>query len=95
VKVPRDLDLTNIALVKRRLSEIIIYEVKSTRKPLKADFGSFFFALSAAELLVAQGLKEQFRFAFVNTVTGAHMDLTLREVFARARGIYATWSISF
>jgi len=31
----------------------------------------------------------------VNTRTHAHVELTLREVFARARGIYPTWSIQF
>jgi hypothetical protein len=57
--------------------------------------GLYFFALTAAEVLVAQSLKSQFRFIFVNTVTGAHIELMLSEVFARDRGIYPTWSISF
>jgi hypothetical protein len=52
-------------------------------------------ALTAAEVLVAQSLKEQFRFLFVNTVTGSFLELRLNEVFAKARGIYPTWSISF
>jgi hypothetical protein len=46
-------------------------------------------------VLVAQSLKKQFRFVFVNTATGEHLEMNLQEIFARARGIYPTWSISF
>lgn len=53
------------------------------------------FILPTAELLVAQNLGARFRFAFVNTLTRAHIELTLPEIFARARGIYPTWSIQF
>jgi hypothetical protein len=40
-------------------------------------------------------LKGQFKFVFVNTVTGEHMEMTLAEIFSRAKGIYPTWSICF
>ena len=52
-------------------------------------------AQTASEVLVAQSLKAQFRFIFVNTVSGVHLELQLNEIFAKARGIYPTWSISF
>ena len=74
---------------------VTVFEVKSTKKRLKADFSAFFFGLSGAEVLVAQSLKGQFKFAFVNTTSGDHMELTLAQIFAKARGIYSTWSISF
>ena len=48
-----------------------------------------------AEVLVAQSLKERFRFIFINVTSGAHMELRLPEVFGRARGIYPGWSLSF
>lgn len=46
-------------------------------------------------MLVAQSLKEKFRFIFVNTKTGSFLELSLQEVLAKARGIYPTWSIQF
>jgi hypothetical protein len=81
--------------VDARLSQILICEIKSTKQNFSDDFRGYFFGLTAAEVLVAQSLKEQFRFLFVNTLTGAVLELKLNEVFAKARGIYPTWSISF
>ena len=83
-------DLSNI---EENLHGIIIFEIKSTRKPLKPDFSTFFFSLTGAEVLVAQSLKKQFKFALVNTTTTEHLELGLAEIFARAKGIYSGWSI--
>ncbi len=95
VHLSKPLDLDSLEDVERNLSEILVCEIKSTKKDVAADFRGYFFALTAAEVLVAQSLKAQFRFIFVNTVTGAHIELQLNEIFAKARGIYPTWSISF
>ena len=95
VKLSRSVNLSHLEDVESNIESLIVMEVKSTKKKLRPDFGGFFFGLSGAEVLVAQSLRKQFRFAFVNTTTGDHMELTLAEMFARAKGIYSTWSISF
>jgi len=95
VHLSQPIDLDSLEDVEENLGKILVCEIKSTKKDVSADFRGYFFALTAAEVLVAQSLKTQFRFIFVNTVSGAHMELQLNEVFARARGIYPTWSISF
>jgi hypothetical protein len=81
--------------IEAKFSQIVICEIKSTKKNFGEDFRGYFFGLTAAEVLVAQSLKDQFRFIFVNNVTGNFLELKLPEVFAKARGIYPTWSISF
>jgi hypothetical protein len=91
--VPVNLD--SLVEVESRLDDIVLCEIKSTNQKFGDDFKGYFFALTAAEVLVAQSLRRQFRFIFVNTITGAHLELPLNEVFAKARGIYPTWSISF
>jgi len=95
VKVVDAVNLDDLADIENRLSLITIYEIKSSRKSLPPDFSGFFFALTGAEILVAQSLKRQFKFAFVNTNTESYLELSLNEIFGRARGIYATWSICF
>lgn len=95
VRLSEPVDLDSLEEVEAGLPKIIVCEIKSTKKDVAADFRGYFFALTAAEVLVAQSLKEQFRFIFVNTVSGAHLELRLNEIFAKARGIYPTWSISF
>lgn len=95
IKVPVNANLKELEYVESHLDELTMYEIKSTRKDLPRDFTGYFFALTAAELLVAQSLKEQFRFAFVNIQTSEYMDYGLNDVLARAKGIYPTWSISF
>jgi hypothetical protein len=93
LRAPVNLDL--LEEVESRLDDIMLCEIKSTNQEFGSDFRGYFFALTAAEVLVSQSLKEQFLFIFVNTITGAHLELPLNKVFAKARGIYPTWSISF
>lgn len=77
------------------LDKIQIFEIKSTRKEIPADFSGYFFALTAAEVLVAQSLKKYFKFIFVNVNTGDFLEMNMRDIFAKSRGIYPTWSILF
>ena len=95
VKLAVHVDLDDLADVERRLSYITVFEIKSSRKKLRPGFGGFFFSLTGAEVLVAQSLKKQFKFVLVNTITGEYLELSLAEVFSRAKGIYSSWSICF
>ena len=96
VKLARPITLDDPDDVRRNIDFITLYEIKSTNKDsVTPNFERYFFSLSTAELLVAQNLGPRYRFAFVNIKSRTHIELTLREVFARARGIYPTWSIQF
>ncbi len=88
-------NLNDDADIARVLPNLRLYEVKSSSRTLKPGFADYFFSFSTAELLVAQSLGDNFRFAFVNILSGEVLDLSLREVFARARAIYPSWSIKF
>ncbi len=63
------------------------------KEKMGLNFRGYFFSLTAAEVLVAQSLKLQFKFALVNTLTKHYVELSLNELFGRAKGIYPTWSI--
>ena len=89
------LDLNDDSVIEEACGDIRLYEVKSSSRTLKPGFASYFFSFSTAELLVAQSLGDNYRFAFVNIHSGECLDLSLREVFGRARGIYPSWSIKF
>ena len=93
IRVSEPVLLDDLAELEQNLHKVTIFEIKSTKKNLKSDFSSFFFALTGAEVLVAQSLKKQFKFALVNTSTTEHVEMDLAEIFARAKGIYPTWSI--
>ena len=95
VRLTGHVDLDSLEDVEAKLNQVLFCEIKSTKQDFDEEFKGYFFAITAAEVLVAQSLKDQFRFIFVNTITGSHLELKLNEVFARARGIYPTWSISF
>ena len=95
VRLFEPVDLDSLEEIEDALSKVLLCEIKSTKKDVANDFRGYFFGLTAAEVLVAQSLKAQFRFIFVNTVSGAHLELQLNEIFAKARGIYPTLSISF
>jgi hypothetical protein len=96
VKLSSSVNLDDLADVEAKLDRIQLFEIKSTNKVgIGADFKKYFFGLTAAEVLVAQSLKKQFRFAFVNILTGVHLELELSQLFSKAKGIYPTWSIMF
>lgn len=93
-KVPVDLASSDEVL--KHIEAVRLFEIKSTNKAtVKPDFRGCFFSLSTAELLVAQNLSTHYGFVFVNTRTREHKELTLLDLFKRARGIYPTWSIQF
>lgn len=92
----RYVNLSSVDDIEKNLSSIVICEIKSTsKKEVKINFDKYFFGLSTAELLVAQSLREYFRFIFVNVKTKEVMELSLKQVFEKARGIYPVWSIQF
>ena len=95
LRLTGEVNLNSLEDVEAKFSQIVICEIKSTKQNFPDDFRGYFFGLTAAEVLVAQSLKDQFRFIFFNTVSGSFLELRLNEVFAKARGIYPTWSISF
>ena len=88
-------DLTDLDDVQRRIRDITLCEIKSTRKVVRPDFGGYFFSISTAEVLVAQSLGSQFRFLFIDTTTETLLDLSLQDVYAKAKAIYPSWSIQF
>jgi hypothetical protein len=95
IKLSSPVNLNDLADVEKYLQRVTIFEIKSTKKKLRPDFSKYFFSLTTAEILVAQSLKSQFRFVFVNTATGQHLELDLRNIFSRAKAIYPGWSVSF
>ena len=95
VRLSAQVDLDSLEDVKKHLPDILVCEIKSTKQRFDKEFRGYFFALTAAEVLVSQSLKDRYRFIFLNTITGDHLELKLTDVFAKARGIYPTWSISF
>lgn len=96
IRTTTAVNLDNVEQVRKNLDKITLYEIKSTNKSVVTEnWDKYFFSLSTAELLVAQNLKDQYKFAFVNTLTKDYVELTLTEIFAKAKGIYPTWSIMF
>ena len=95
VKLSGPVDMNDLADVERNLFNDTVFEIKSTRKKVGPDFAGYFFSLTAAEVLVAQSLRKQFKFVLVDTTTNEHSELDLAQIFSRAKGIYPSWSICF
>lgn len=96
VRCSQSVDYSDVADIVRRMEYLTVYEVKSTnRANVGPSLAGYFFNLTTAELLVAQSLGERFKFVFVNILTATYLEMELREVFARAKGIYPSWSIKF
>jgi hypothetical protein len=96
VKLSRPIDLKDPAALADGLDAVTVFEIKSTNKlRTREDFGGYFFDLTTAELLVAQSLGERYKFAFVNIISETWLEMSLQEVFAKARKIYPKWAISF
>ena len=87
-------DLADPDAIAAYIDDIMIYEIKSTNQAkIGTDLKGYFFNITSAELLVAQALGEQYRFAFVNTVTRAWVEHSVSEVMGKARAIYPAFHI--
>jgi len=95
IKCDRAINLDSLEDIRKNIDKITIFEIKSTSREMSEDFAGYFFALTTAELLVAQNLKDRYKFIFVNTKTERYIELTLKEIFEHAKSIYPTWSIRF
>jgi hypothetical protein len=96
VHLSRPVDLAAAEAIAANIDAITVYEIKSTnRRSMKPDLKGYFFNITAAELLVAQSLGQQYRFAFVNTLSGEYEEMSLNDVFARSRAMYPAWHIRF
>lgn len=89
------IDLTNLSDLRDRLGDVRLFEVKSTDRHLDAEFNGHFFSLSTAELLVAQSLRDQFGFLFVNVHSKEVLEMSLQDFLGRTKAIYPSWSVSF
>lgn len=91
-----DINLDDSEDVSSNIENIVLIEVKSTgQKRIKSDFRKYFFDLTTAELLVAQNLKDQYRFVFVHVDTEDYKEMSLQEVYAYSRAIYPKWAVLF
>lgn len=95
IKLSGQVDLDILEEIESKLDRITLYEIKSTARDLEPSFNGYFFGLTAAEVLVSQSLKARFKFVFVNIHTRNYLELSLAQMFGRAKGIYPTWSILF
>jgi hypothetical protein len=87
-----DLDALTEAVAGGR---VVLIEVKASRvsRTGTGHFGGHFFSVSTAELLVAQSLGDLYKFAFVNADKQEGYEVSLQQVYGRAKAIYPTWSI--
>lgn len=96
IRIEEEIDLLDPDAIAAAVDSITICEVKSSNQDsLKDDLTGYFFNITAAELLTAQSIGKLYRFVFVNTLNGEHREMSLSEVFGRARGMYPAWHIRF
>ena len=90
------IDLVDPDAIADAIDDILIYEIKSTNQAkIGTDLNGYFFNVTGAELLVAQALGNQYRFAFVNKVTQGWTEHSVSEVMGKARAIYPAFHIRF
>lgn len=94
VRLEEEVDLDDCNDIAARNDRIVLIEIKSTgQEKIASDLSGYFFNITSAEMLIAQTLKDQYRFAFLNTVRGDWQELTLNEVMSRAKAIYPAFHI--
>ena len=72
--------------ITRKIKNITLIEIKSTaRSDVDAHFSKYFFGLTIREQMLAQSLKNQYRFIFVHTKTENILELNLSQLFSRIK----------
>ena len=94
VRLEGEVDLNDCNDIAAKNERIVLIELKSTgQEKIGSDLSGYFFNITSAEMVIAQTLKDQYRFAFLNTVRGDWQELTLSEVMGRAKAIYPAFHI--
>lgn len=96
IRLDQPIDLADSDAIADAIDAITVCEVKSTnQKKVGADLKGYFFNITAAEHLTAQSVGDRFRFVFVDTLTGEQQEMSLNQIFGRARGMHPAWHIRF
>ena len=96
VRLEREIDLSNPEAIVSNMDAITIIEIKScSQERVGPDLAGYFFNITSAELLVAQALKDQYRFVFVNTFRGDWQELSITNVLSKAKAMYPAFHLKF
>ena len=72
--------------ITRKIRDITLIEIKTTsRSNVDAKFSNYFFGLTTREQMLAQALKNQYKFIFIHTKTKNILELNLSELFSRIK----------
>ena len=72
--------------ITRKIRDITLIEIKTTsRSNVDAKFSNYFFGLTTREQMLAQALKNQYKFVFIHTKTKNILELSLSELFSRIK----------
>lgn len=94
VRLEYDIDLDDPEAIARDNAAITLIEIKSTvQEAIGPDLRGYFFNITSAELMVAQSLKDQYRFVFLNLARGDWQELSINEVLSRSKAIYPAYHI--
>ena len=94
VRLEHEIDLDDPEAIARDNAGIVLIEIKSTsQEAIGQDLKGYFFNITSAELLVAQSMKDQYRFLFLNLARGDWQELSINEVLSRSKGMYPAYHI--
>jgi len=86
------LDKKDIA---KNIDSITLIEMKSTDRELGKDFSRYFFGITMTEIIIAQSLKKQYKFVFVNIHSNEILELHLPQVFAKIKNLQLVMHLRF
>ena len=86
VRTTSKINFSDESDIARKIEDITLIEIKSTsRSNVDAKFSNYFFGLTAREQMLAQALKNQYKFVFIHTKTKNILELSLSELFSRIK----------
>ena len=86
VRITSKINFSDENDITRKIKDITLIEIKSTeRSNVDAKFSNYFFGLTAREQMLAQALKNQYKFVFIHTKTKNILELSLSELFSRIK----------
>jgi len=81
--------------ISKNISSIILIELKSSNRNLGRDFSRYFFGITMTEIILAQSLKKQYRFVFVNINSKEIIELSLPQIFAKVKNLQLVMHLRF
>lgn len=95
IRTSVNVDFSDENSITKNLTSITLIEIKSTDREIGKDFSNYFFGITMGELFLAQSLRSQYKFVFVNVRSKNTLELSISQIYHKIKNLNMVMHIRF